>query len=163
MVEGKPMTTQARNPNQNHSDNTRRPRADTTMGAARATTEGGTAAESSAPPPAPPAPPQIAPTIRCPECRAQDVRHNGKQGDVRYYRCNFCVDPTSQTWTTFKVLVTDPLAPTTKVTPEEAEKATEPDRKKEEAAAREAREAKRIAYFRSIGKTPPRRGSAGRN
>jgi hypothetical protein len=111
--------------NQN-APQSRRPRADTTAPEPGRETTAGGSVDRISPPAAEPAPPptQIAPVIRCPECRSQNVRHNGKQGGVCYYRCNFCVDPASGTWTTFKVLETDPLAPTTKVTPEEAERAT---------------------------------------
>ena len=143
----------------------RRPRADTTAPELGRETTAGGSVDRAAPPAAEPAPAptQVAPVIRCPECRSQDVRHNGKQGGVCYYRCNFCVDPASGTWTTFKVLETDPLAPTTKVTPEEAERATAAYQKDSTAKARADREAKRVAYFRTIGKQPPRRDSAGRN
>lgn len=58
---------------------------------------------------------QERPKIRCPVCRSEKVRNNGQHADgYTYFRCTVCVSTGGQdagSWTTFKVMLTDPHGP----------------------------------------------------
>lgn len=43
--------------------------------------------------------------LRCPYCDSTHVRHNGRKGRIRYYKCRSCADPETGDWTPFQVLV----------------------------------------------------------
>ena len=55
--------------------------------------------------------PQSAPMVRCAFCKCERVRHNGTANGYKYYRCLRCCDMDTGASSTFKVAITDPLAP----------------------------------------------------
>jgi transposase-like protein len=57
-----------------------------------------------------PPPIQVQRVIRCPSCGTDRLAGNGRRGRFRYYRCTVCCDSDSLYWTTFKVLIEDPLS-----------------------------------------------------